>query len=78
MYCVICCLFACNKLFNFIGLETSIWTCHFRMCLCEVTQRITTGVIPLEASVSANRKSLTIWLKSPAEMYVLKAVRAYE
>ena len=53
------CLFTRNKLFNFTGLETSIWTCHFHMHLCEVTQRITTGVIPLEASVSANRKGLT-------------------
>ena len=44
--CYLLFLCACNKLFNFTGLETSIWTCHLRMLLCEVTQRITTGVIP--------------------------------
>ena len=49
-------LFTCNKLFNFTGLENSIWTYHFCMRLCEVTQRITTSVIPLEASISANQK----------------------
>ena len=62
-------LFTCNKLFNFTGLETSIWTCHFRMCLCEVTQRITTGVIPLEASVSGSRKGLTTTVFSLKPVY---------
>ena len=57
--CYLLCLFTCNKLFNFTGLETFIWTYHFRMILCEVTQRIITGVIPMEASVSSNRKGLT-------------------
>ena len=58
--CYLLCLFTCNKLFNFTGLEIFIWTYHFHMCLCKVTQRITTGVISLEASVSSNRKGLTL------------------
>ena len=59
MYFVIFVMFTCNKLFNFTGLETFILTYHFRMRLCEVTQRITTGVIPLEASLSTKQKGLT-------------------
>ena len=69
--CYLLCLFTCNKLFNFTGLETSIWTCHFCMPLCGVTQRITTGAIPLEASVSPNWKGLTVPLTSHKSMYQL-------
>ena len=57
---VLCCYvcFTCNKLFNFTG-----WRLLSGLIiLCEVTQRITTGVIPLESSVSTNRKGLTMAL----------------
>ena len=51
-------MFTCNKLFNFTGLETFIWTYHFCMCLCEVTQRITTGIIPWRHPYHSTEKAL--------------------
>ena len=77
MYCVILLgLFICNKLFSFTGLETSIWTCHFRMHLYEVTQRITTGNHNREASVAHNRKGLTFGGESSLGSSVVSVIKS--
>ena len=54
-------MFTCNTLFKLHWIwRLFICTYHFRMHMSEVTQRITTGVIPLEASVTPNRKGLPL------------------